>query len=106
MPASSIVCFFVNLVWGFFANDGGLIIPESTTSQKLLDMASYYLPTLEKGGVVIVFRSGNSNYTVSRELISEFLYETLSCVFRSERVHPVDGDYLKHGIQYVRFMLL
>lgn len=106
MPLSRLACVAIHMGFGFLASDGTIILPEKTRSSEVVQLIQYYWPALEKSGYRLTVKDGNSSHTISNELLEEFAYKGLSCYLDTEYVEEPDGDYYKHGIHHLRFMLL
>lgn len=106
MPLTRLGCVAIHMGFGFLASDGTIIIPDSTKSSEVIDLVNYYWPALEKSGYKIRLKSDNATYTVSNQAIWELVEEGIHCFLSAEYVEETDGDYYKHAINHVRFMLL
>ena len=54
----------------------------------------------------IVLRNRGETYVIHYDMIVEFLNDLIPCVFNTEKVPQVDGDYLKHAVGHAMIMLL
>ena len=103
--AARLCCLLVHVSYGFLASDGGLLIPETIKSSELFDLTRMYFPIIEKSGHEIIFKNGNSSYKVSPALLYQLTDEGLPCLYNTEKVNQIDGDYLIHMINHARISL-
>ena len=106
MKLTGILCRAVNIIYNHLANGPGLIVPESTPTRKVFEIAGAMLAVLKRSNHSFHMTDRGNRYTLSLDILPEFLSELLPCVFDGERVSQVDGDFLKHAISHARVMLL
>ena len=54
----------------------------------------------------IVLRDRGKTFEVNTDMLVELLNDQVPCVFYTEKVAQVDGDYLKHALGHAMIMLL
>ena len=106
MPITKLGCIVVNTAFGFFASDGTTIVSDSTKSGEVFHLVNHYWPALDKSGYKFVLKSGNATYTLPNQAFRELAEEGLSCLLDTKYVEETDGDYYKHLLNHIRFMLL
>ena len=93
-------------MYSYLAVGEGLIIPASTPSKTIFEFVGGMFVALKQSNHSFHFTDRGNRYTLSLDLLIEFLNEVLPCVFDGQQVSQVDGDFLKHTISHTRVMLL
>ena len=88
------------------ADDGSLIAPASFRTQILIDFLKKLARAAGKGNFQLVARHRRQSYKITAEMLLDFGEEILPCVFPTQFLVPLDGDYMKHAVEHWLKMLL
>lgn len=103
---AELICWSVNVVYGFLASDDGLIVPDSTSTKTLFRMYANMFTALRKNNYSLLIKDRGIRYRMPLELLVELANMALPCVFNTEKLSQLDGDYVKHLLHHSRFILL
>lgn len=101
-----LLCWAIDVAYGFLASDGTVILPESTTTSAVIEVGRRMLAAVSVLNHKFVMEDRGETYEVNHDMLLEFLNDLLPCVFYTEKVTQVDGDYLKHAIGHALILLL
>ena len=106
LGTTRLLCWAINFVYGYLASDGGLVLPETFPTSRLLEFADRLLTALRNTNHVFQIKDRSGSYTANQSMLIELLNELAPCVFDTEKITQPDGDYLKHALNHARVMLL
>lgn len=103
---SQLVCYAINFAYTYFAGDGSLIIPNNVRNSNFFALAGRIYQYFALTNHNFTVKHGKQTVLISSHTMAALISAAMECVFTGEFMEQTDGDVLKQGVDYFKFMLV